>query len=139
MAINFEGLSRLSNDMCARKVCVMLKESKAYLIKLIVQKVSRETLIKLLKETFEIEESGGQFVQSTVVGDTASKRKSIGGVFLTLMKRTVDKETVKKIMEAERKVSKQRKEVQRSFDKITLNKGETPMPQKKKGKESVGC
>jgi hypothetical protein len=43
-------------------MCVILKEEKTYLMKMVVKHIPRSTIMDMLEETFEIEESGGMYI-----------------------------------------------------------------------------
>lgn len=123
-------LKKLDDGQLTKKMCVILKEEKTYLMKMVVKHIPRSTIMDMLEETFEIEESGGMYItQSTMnipccvnEGGSNTKRKSMGGIFLTLMKQKVDKEVVKRINDAQNRVSKEKKNVTRCFGQFNLKK-----------------
>jgi hypothetical protein len=116
-------LQRPKANMMPRTLSEVLAEPKIALMHRVVNLAGPEIAWQTLMETLTIEEHGGLYANADACGRPAHmmqvsptspqqqtpRRRTKGGVFLTLLKTHVSKETYKKIFEVEEGLKKKRK------------------------------
>ena len=92
----FTHLKNLDNEKLVLQITKTLNEPKSYVMTQVVKYLDRSLIFELLQKTIEIQQKGGMSTQGPVL-----KNKTPGGVFFTLMKKSVPKDLIKQIFKVE--------------------------------------
>ncbi|CDW72708.1 kelch motif family protein [Stylonychia lemnae] len=124
-----EKLSLLNQDQLETELASILREPKRYLIHSIVKNVPKDVILDILAQTIQIQFIGNSNLFQLILGGMPvvgdeQKKKSAGGVFLTLLKKSnlISSDSMKKIKNLQKQQSKEKRIALRMIDCLDIDR-----------------
>ncbi|TNV85902.1 hypothetical protein FGO68_gene8638 [Halteria grandinella] len=120
-------LHSLSGSQLEIEIVTMLREPKRHIIHSVVKVIPKEVIIDCMMQTIDVQSQGGMKQVSHDM-EADEKKKSAGGVFLTLLKKNpgVTKDMMKKLLKAEKDRARDKRRTLSMLDGLDIDKIKIP-------------